>query len=208
MRHNLTLFTGTDDLLSHRARFVLAIKNVEAEIVEVDPANPPEELRKLNPYHSVPTIVSRELVLYSACVVTEYLDERYPHPPLMPVDPLSRARLRLSVLRMEHDWVPKVYAIQHGSDEQAAVARKQLAAEIAAAVPLFKASKYFLNPELSLADALVAPILWRLETLGVPLPNNSKPIEDYMAKVFKLPAWNKSLTEQERELRVWPKPVH
>lgn len=205
MRHNLTLFTGGDDLLSHRVRFVLAVKNVEHVRVEVDPASPPEELRQINPYHSIPTITEREIVLYSPCVITEYLDDRYPHPPMMPVDPLSRARLRLSMLRMEHDWVPKVHAIQYGSDEQAAVARRQLTALVASSVPLFRASKYFLNPELSLADALVAPILWRLEAMGVELPSNGKPIYDYMTKIFKMPAWQKSLTEQEKELRVWPR---
>lgn len=204
MRHSLTLFTGEDDLLSHRVRMVLAWKNVTHERVVVDPADPPEELRQINPYHSIPTIAERSVVLYAPCVVTEYLDERYPHPPMLPIDPLARARLRLTTLRMEHDWVPKIYAIQHGDEEQASIARKQLESLVASSVPLFRASKYFLNPELSLADALVAPILWRLESLGVELPQNSKPVVDYMTKVFKLPAWEKSMTEQEIKLRNWP----
>ena len=111
MRNALTLFSSTDCVLCHRVRLVLAAKGVTYDLIPVDPQSPPEDLIDLNPYHSVPTLVERELVLYAASVVTEYLDERYPHPPLMPVDPLSRARLRLAMLRLEHDWVPQVQAI-------------------------------------------------------------------------------------------------
>ena len=112
MRNTLTLFSSNDDVLCHRVRLVLAAKGVTFDLVPVDAQNPPEDLIHLNPYHSVPTLVERELVLYAASVVSEYLDERYPHPPLMPVDPLSRARLRLAMLRIEHDWVPQVQAIR------------------------------------------------------------------------------------------------
>ncbi len=119
MRNTLTLFSSNDDVLCHRVRLVLAAKGVTFDFVPVDPQNPPEDLIDLNPYHSVPTLVERELVLYAASVVSEYLDERYPHPPLMPVDPLSRARIRLAMLRIEHDWVPQVQAIQLGNKTQA-----------------------------------------------------------------------------------------
>src|SRR5690606_5193263 len=115
MRNALTLFSSVDDVLCHRVRLVLAAKGVTYDFIPVDPQNPPEDLIDLNPYHSVPTLVERDLVLYAASVVSEYLDERYPHPPLMPVDPLSRARLRLAMLRIEHDWVPQVQAIQLGN---------------------------------------------------------------------------------------------
>ncbi len=149
MRNTLTLFSSTDDVLCHRVRLVLAAKGVTYDLVAVDPQNPPEDLIDLNPYHSVPTLVERELVLYAASVVSEYLDERYPHPPLMPVDPLSRARLRLAMLRIEHDWVPQVQAIQLGNKTQAEAGRKRLKELLTASVPLFKASKFFLNPEMS-----------------------------------------------------------
>src|SRR3546814_10063132 len=122
----------------------------------------------------VPTLVERDLVLYAASVVSEYLDERYPHPPLMPVDPLSRARLRLAMLRLEHDWVPQVQAIQFGTKQQSEVGRKRLKELLTASVPLFKASKFFLNPEMSLADCAMAPIVWRLDALGVSLPKDRK----------------------------------
>ena len=115
IRNALTLFSSPDCVVCHRVRLVLAAKGVSYELVPVDTANPPEDLLDLNPYHSVPTLVDRDLVLYAASVVSEYLDERYPHPPLMPVDPLSRARLRLAMLRVEQEWVPHVQAIQNGS---------------------------------------------------------------------------------------------
>ena len=126
MRNTLTLFSSTDDVLCNRERLVLAAKGVTYDLVPVDAQNPPEDLIDLNPYHSVPTLVERDLVLYAASVVSEYLDERFPHPPLMPVDPLSRARLRLAMLRIEHDWVPQVQAIQLGNKAQAEAGRKRL----------------------------------------------------------------------------------
>ncbi len=204
MRNTLTLFSSTDDVLCHRVRLVLAAKGVSYDLVPVDPQEPPEDLIDLNPYHSVPTLVERDLVLYAASVVSEYLDERYPHPPLMPVDPLSRARLRLAMLRIEHDWVPLVQAIQLGSKAQAESARKRLKELLTASVPLFKASKFFLNPEMSLADCAMAPIVWRLDALGIGLPKDGKAIEDYGNRIFRNPGFVRSLTDQEKKLRDLP----
>src|SRR3546814_16015430 len=121
MRNALSLFSPIDDVLVPRGRLVLAAKGVTCDLIPGDPQKPPEDLIYLNPYHSVPTLVGRDLWLYAASVVSEYLDERYPHPPLMPVDPLSRARLRLAMLRLEHDWVPQVQAIQFGTKQQSEV---------------------------------------------------------------------------------------
>jgi len=204
MRNTLTLFSANDDVLCHRVRLVLAAKGVNYDLVPVDAQNPPEDLIDLNPYHSVPTLVERELVLYAASVVSEYLDERYPHPPLMPVDPLSRARLRLAMLRIEHDWVPQVQAIQLGNKTQSEAGRKRLKELVAQSVPLFKASKFFLNPEMSLADCAMAPIIWRLESLGVALPKDGKAIEDYGNRIFRNPGFIRSLTDQEKKLRELP----
>jgi len=204
MRNTLTLFSANDDVLCHRVRLVLAAKGVTYDLVPVDVQNPPEDLIDLNPYQSVPTLVERELVLYAASVVSEYLDERYPHPPLMPVDPLSRARLRLAMLRIEHDWVPQVQAIQLGNKSQAEAGRKRLKELVAQSVPLFKASKFFLNPEMSLADCAVAPIIWRLQSLGVGLPKDGKAIEDYGNRIFRSPGFIRSLTDQEKKLRELP----
>ena len=204
MRNALTLFSSVDDVLCHRVRLVLAAKGVTYDFIAVDPQNPPEDLIDLNPYHSVPTLVERELVLYAASVVSEYLDERYPHPPLMPVDPLSRARLRLAMLRIEHDWVPQVQAMQFGTKAQADAGRKRLRELLTASVPLFKASKFFLNPEMSLADCAMAPIIWRLQALDVPLPKDSKAIKDYGSRIFRNPGFVRSLTPQEKMLRELP----
>ncbi len=204
MRNALTLFSANDCVLCHRVRLVLAAKGVTYDLIEVDPQNPPEDLIDLNPYHSVPTLVERDLVLYAASVVSEYLDERYPHPPLMPVDPLSRARLRLATLRLEHDWVPQVQAIQLGTKSQADAGRKRLKELVTASVPLFKAFKFFLNTEMSLADCAMAPIIWRLPSLGVPLPKDGKALEDYGSRIFRNPGFARSLTEQERRLNELP----
>ena len=205
VRNNLTLFSGVDDVLSHRVRLVLAAKGVTYDFIPVDPTRPPEDLVDLNPYHSVPTLVERDLVLYAASVVSEYIDERYPHPPLMPIDPLSRARLRLATLRIEHDWVPQVQAMQLGGKAQADAAKKRLTELLVQSVPLFKASKFFLNPEMSLADCAMAPIVWRLQALEIPLPKDgAKAIEDYGNRIFRSPGFVRSLTPQERALRPLP----
>ncbi len=201
MRNALTLFSAVDDVVCHRVRLVLAAKGVTYDFIPVDPQSPPEDLIDLNPYHSVPTLVERDLVLYAASVVSEYLDERYPHPPLMPVEPLARARLRLAMLRIEHDWVPQVQAIQMGNKQQAEAGRKRLKELLAQSLPLFKAYKFFLNTEMSLADCAMAPIIWRLEALGVPLPRDGKVIEEYGNRIFRNPGFMRSLTEKEKTLR-------
>ena len=203
IRNALTLFSSPDCVVCHRVRLVLAAKGVSYELVPVDTANPPEDLLDLNPYHSVPTLVDRDLVLYAASVVSEYLDERYPHPPLMPVDPLSRARLRLAIVRIERDWLPFVEQIDAGG-RPAEAGRKRLKELLTASVPLFKASKFFLNPEMSLADCAMAPIIWRLPSLGVPLPKDGKVIEDYGNRIFRNPGFTRSLTDVERKLREMP----
>ena len=204
LRNALTLFSARDCVVCHRVRLVLAAKGVSYELAPVDPNNPPEDLIDLNPYHSVPTLVDRDLVLYAASVVSEYLDERYPHPPLMPIDPLSRARLRLAMLRIEHEWVPQIQAIQHGAKAQAETGRKRLKELLLASLPLFKASRFFLNPEMSLADCAMAPIVWRLPALGIALPKDAKAIEDYGQRIFRSSGFTRSLTPEERALGELP----
>lgn len=204
VRNALTLFSARDCVVCHRVRLVLAAKGVTYELVPVDPASPPEDLIDLNPYHSVPTLVDRDLVLYAASVVSEFLDERYPHPPLMPIDPIARARLRLAMLRLEHEWVPHVQAIQHGNKSQQEAARKRLKELLLASLPLFKASKFFLNTEMSLADCAMAPIIWRLDSLGIVLPKEAKLIDDYGQRIFRNPGFARSLTAEEKELRELP----
>jgi len=195
----LTLFTAPDDIQCHRARLVLAAKGVVYDRVEVQPGKPHEELQEINPYGDLPTLQDRDLILYEPDVICEYVDERYPHPPLMPVDPLSRARLRLACVRIERDWLPEVAAIRAGG-RAAETARKRLRDALMTALPLFKAAKFFLNAEMSLADCLVAPVVWRLPSLDVQLPKEGKPIVDYGERIFRSQGFARSLTTEERLL--------
>jgi len=196
----LTLYSASDDVQCHRVRLVLAAKGVVYDLEIVNPKSPPEDLLDLNPYNTVPTLVDRDLVLYDTGVICEYLDERYPHPPLMPVDPLSRARLRLASVRIERDWLPFVVQIEAGG-RPAENARKRLREALLSSLPLFKAAKFFLNPELSLADCALAPLIWRLPSLGVALPREAHVIIDYGERIFRNPGFTRSLTADERLLR-------
>jgi len=196
----LTLYSASDCVHCHRVRLVLAAKGVVYDLVTVNPRSPPEDLLDLNPYNSVPTLVDRDLVLYDTGVICEYLDERYPHPPLMPVDPLSRARLRLGIMRIERDWMTFIDQINAGG-RPAETARKRLREALLSSIPLFKAAKFFLNPELSLADCALAPLIWRLPTLGVVLPREAHVINDYGDRIFRNPGFTRSLTPEEKALR-------
>jgi RNA polymerase-associated protein len=179
---------------------VLAAKGVAYDFIGVNPQAPPEDLIDLNPYHSVPTLVDRDLVLYETGVICEYLDERYPHPPLMPVDPLSRARLRLAIVRIENDWLTLVDQIDAGG-KSADAARKTLRDELIKNAGAFKASKFFLSPEMSLADCALAPLIWRLDALGVQLPKEAHVIIDYGERIFRSQGFTRSLTPEEKLLR-------
>ncbi|MEO8810029.1 MAG: glutathione S-transferase N-terminal domain-containing protein [Rhodanobacter sp.] len=200
LRNALTLYTTADDIQCHRARLVLAAKGVNYDRVVVDPARLPEDLLDLNPYGSTPTLIDRDLTLFDTAVVCEYIDERYPHPPLMPIDPQSRARLRVAAVRIEKDWLSEIDTIRAGT-RTAEAARKRLREQLLSTVPLFKASKFFLNPEMSLVDCLVAPVIWRLPWLQVELGREGKPIVDYGERLFHSQGFARSMTEQEKAMR-------
>jgi RNA polymerase-associated protein len=195
----LTLYSAPDCVHCHRVRMTLAAKGVTYDHVIVDLDNPPEDLLDLNPYNSVPTLVDRDLVLYDTSVICEYLDERYPHPPLMPVDPLSRARLRLAIVRIENDWLTQVDEIEKGG-KAADAARKTLRDDLVKNASAFKASKFFLSPEISLADCALAPLVWRLGALGIQLPRDSQSILDYGERIFRSQGFARSLTGDEKSL--------
>ncbi|MEO8778952.1 MAG: glutathione S-transferase N-terminal domain-containing protein [Rhodanobacter sp.] len=200
LRNALTLYTTVDDIQCHRARLVLAAKAVSYDRVLVDHAQPPQDLIDLNPYASTPTLIDRDLTLFDAAVVCEYIDERYPHPPLMPIDPQSRARLRVAAVRIEKDWLPEVATIRAGG-RPADAARKRLREQLLSVLPLFKASNFFLNTEMSLADCLVAPVIWRLSWLGVELGREGKPIIDYGERLFHSQGFARSMTDDEKAMR-------
>lgn len=198
----MMLFSRPDCPHSHRVRLVLAEKNIHFEVVGVEAGRVPEDLIDLNPYQSVPTLVDRELVLYDPRVIMEYLDERFPHPPLMPVDPVARARFRLALFRIEQDWYSLVDQLEDDAGkQQSAKARKMLKESILASADVFSAMPFFLNDEFSLVDCSIAPILWRLPRYGVELPKQGRPIEKYAERIFKRRSFRASLTEIEREMR-------
>jgi RNA polymerase-associated protein len=186
----------------HRTRIVLAEKDITCETVDVDLNKLPEDLAELNPYNSVPTLVDRDLVLYDSRIIIEYLDERFPHPPLMPVDPVSRAKTRIALMRVEHDWFPLMHDILYKSEKVVTKARKELRESLIATAEVFKAKPYFLSDEFSLVDATIAPILWRLPALGIELPKEAKPVLAYADRIFKRKTFVESLTEAEREMRM------
>ena len=202
-RSVMTLFSKPTCIHSHRTRLVLAEKNINIEIVSVDGPDLPEDLMDLNPYHTVPTLVDRDLVLYDSRVIIEYLDERFPHPPLMPVDPVTRAQFRLALFRIETDWYQ--FAEQFDTDGERklpAKSRKLLRESILASVELFAAKQYFLSDEFSLVDCSIAPILWRLPVYGIDLGSQSEAIEAYMKRVFDRRSFQESLTELEQEMHL------
>ncbi len=201
-RSVMTLFSAPTDPWSHRTRIVLAEKGISIELVDVDAKRLPEDLLDLNPYHSVPTLVDRDLVLYDSRVIIEYLDERFPHPPLMPIDPVTRAQFRVALYRVERDWYGLAHDIEadpHG--KTAAHSRKVLCEAICASADVFRAKPFFLSDEFSLVDASIAPILWRLHSYGIELPVPAQPIVKYMNFIFARPAFRACLSPQEREMR-------
>ncbi len=201
-RSVMTLFSGTTDPWSHRTRLVLAEKGINIDFIDVDKGNLPEDLFDLNPYNSIPTLVDRELVLYDSRVIIEYLDERFPHPPLMPVDPVTRAQFRLALYRIERDWYSVVEDILKGGDRKSMVrACKVLQDSIVSSVEIFTSKRFFLSDEFSLVDCTIAPILWRLPILNVKLPTQAGKILEYMDNVFARQSFRDSLTELEEEMR-------
>ncbi|EKG36289.1 glutathione S-transferase N-terminal domain-containing protein [Pseudomonas syringae] len=201
--NRLACYSDPADHYSHRVRIVLAEKGVSAEIIEVVAGRHPPQLIEVNPYGSVPTLVDRDLALYESTVVMEYLDERYPHPPLLPVYPVARANSRLLIHRIQRDWCGLVDLIlDTRSKEPARVqARKELRESLAGVSPLFAEKAFFMSDELSLVDCCLLPILWRLPILGIELPRPAKPLLDYMERQFVREAFQTSLSAAEREMR-------
>jgi RNA polymerase-associated protein len=182
---------------------VLAEKNINIDIANVDGPDLPEDLMDLNPYHTVPTLVDRDLVLYDSRVIIEYLDERFPHPPLMPVDPVTRAQFRLALFRIETDWYRLAEEFDaDGERRLSSKSKKMLRESVLASTDLFSAKQYFLSEEFSLVDCTIAPVLWRLPIYGIDLGSRASSVEDYMKRVFERRSFQQSLTELEQEMRL------
>ncbi len=203
-RSTMAFFSDAGDHMCHRVRMVLAEKGVTVDVIDVDPANKPEELAEVNPYNSVPTLLDRDLVLYEANVIMEYLDERFPHPPLLPVYPVQRALSRLWITRIDKEWSPKVDLLMAGKGRETVLtkARKELRESLIAVAPIFAERPFFMNEEFSLVDCCVAPILWRLNEIDISLPERStRPLTKYMNTIFEREGFRGSLTETELEMR-------
>lgn len=201
-RSVIVLFSDSKSPSSHRVRLVAKEKDIPIEIIEVDVDNMPEDLLELNPYGTLPTLVDRELVLYDPQVIIEYLDERFPHPPLLAVDPISKARSRQMLRQIETEWYPLVDTITN-SDDQAAVkvARRNLQERLIQLIPAFEHKPYFMNDDYSLVDISMAVLLWRLPFLGIELPKSAKPIVDYAEKVLSREMFVESLSDDEIDMR-------
>lgn len=203
-RSSMTLFSDPMCQYSHRVRIVLAEKGVTVDIEDIDPKSVTEEILEANPYGTLPTLVDRDLALYESNVVMEYLDERFPHPPLLPVYPVARAESRLWIYRIERDWCVLIDQIKASPDgKKADAARKEFRESLVTIAGIFEEMPYFMSEEFTLVDCCLAPMLWRLPELGVSLPNNRhvKPLHEYMERLFERPSFQESLTDLEREIR-------
>ena len=204
-RSIMNLFSGPTCIHSHRTRIVLAEKNINIDIKSVKGPDLPEDLIDVNPYHNLPTLIDRDLVLYDSRVIIEYLDERFPHPPLLPVYPVARANCRTLMLRIDREWCPLIDTLIQGekSEKEMMKIREELLHEISSIAPTFKEFKFFMSDEFTLVDCCFAPILWRLPSVGIKLPINRhlKPLIDYQNSVFERPGFLDSLSSIERDLK-------
>lgn len=186
--------------MSHCARLVVHEKGVPADVEFFDPNEPPEDLLELNPNGSAPTFVERDLVLYDARIIMEYLDERFPHPALHQMDPVARANARMLIKRIDQEWYPLLEEVLVQGDKKAAKAKKQLKESLTAAAPVFEATPYFMSEEYSLIDCAMAPFLWRLHSIGIDITGLGKGITAYANRLFSRKAFQDSLSSQEREM--------
>ena len=201
----MILYSDRDDHYSQRVRIVLAEKDITAEIKESKPEETPEDILSISPYHKLPILVDRDLAIHDPSVMMEYLDERFPHPPLLPVYPVARANSRTLMLRTDREWCPIVDTLIAGElpEKELIKLREELLHEISSIAPTFKEFKYFMSDEFTLVDCCFAPILWRLPSIGIRLPVNRhlKPLIDYQKEIFKRPGFLDSLSSLERDLK-------
>ena len=197
-RSAILLFSFPDCLHSHRSRLVIKEKEISAELHEIDISNISEEIKSISPYDDFPTLVDRDLVLQNSRVIIEYLDERFPHPPLLPVDPVARAKFRLALDRIEHQWYPEFNnAYQNGALEDSF--KEKIKSYFLEIVPLISDS-YFMSEDFGLVDCSLAPLLWRIKCLGLEITENKKIIDDYSERIFNRESFQASLTETERDM--------
>jgi RNA polymerase-associated protein len=197
------LFSGNTCIRSHQVRFVLREKGITTDIQNIDGKKIPEDLIAINPYASIPTLTDRELVIYDSRVIIEYLDERYPHPPLMPVSPVDRAKIRLALVSLESDIVSNAIELDGalGTKNENSL-RKKLKSMLNSSLDLFSENNHFLNDDFTVIDCVLAPILWRLGYFGISLGSEHKAITNYMERVFSRETFQNSLSEDEEEMHL------
>ena len=203
-RSSMTLFSDPNSHYSHRVRIVLAEKGVTVDIEDFDSKSVNQEILEANPYGTLPTLVDRDLALYESKVIMEYLDERFPHPPLLPVYPVARAQIRLWIYRIENDWCKLVDTIiANPETKKSQAARKEFNESIVSISDIFTEMPFFMSEEFTLVDCCLAPILWRLPKLDISLPSTrqTKPLMEYIDRLFERESFQESLTDQEREIR-------
>jgi len=197
----MTLYSGSTCPYSHRCRIVLFEKDMDFEVIDVDMHNKPEEIASISPSGKVPVLVERDLVLTESNIINEYIDERFPHPQLMPPDPVMRARARLVLFNFEHDLFTHVNTLESTSSKLADKARQEIRDSLTQLTPILTRQKYLMNDEFSMLDVALAPLLWRLEHYGIELPKMAAPVLKYRERLFSRPAFISALTPTEKAFR-------
>ncbi len=197
----MTLYSGTTDPYSHRCRFVLFEKGMDFQVIDVDVFNKPEDLAVMNPYNKVPVLVERDLILYEANIINEYIDERFPHPQLMPADPVMRARARLFLHRFEQELFCHIEGLESGVAKTVEKARIAVRENLTQIAPVFAKQKYMLGDEFSMLDVAIAPLLWRLDHYGIQLDKDAAPLMKYAERLFSRPAYSEAMTPSEKAMR-------
>jgi RNA polymerase-associated protein len=197
----MTLYSGTADPFSHCCRIVLYEKGMDFQVIDVDLHNKPEDLAVINPYNKVPVLIERDLILYETNIINEYIDERFPHPQLMPPDPVMRARVRLFLSGFEQDLFAHVRAIEGGAQRSAEKARDAIRDNLTKIAPIFVKQKYMMNDEFTMLDVTIAPLLWRLEHYGIVLPKPAAPLLKYGERLFTRQAFGEAMTPTEKAMR-------
>ena len=201
----MVLYSGTTCPFSQRCRLVLFEKGMDFEVRDVDLFNKPEDISTMNPYGQVPILVERELILYESNIINEYIDERFPHPQLMPADPLMRARARLMLFNFEKELFVHVHVLESerakANDKSHDKARDEIRDRLTTLAPLFLKNKYMLGDEFSMLDVAIAPLLWRLDHYGIELSKTAAPLMKYAERIFSRPAYIEALTPSEKVMR-------
>ena len=197
----MQLYSGTTCPFSHRCRFVLYEKGMDFQVIDVDMYNKPEDIAVMNPYNRLPVLVERDLILYESNIINEYIDEHFPHPQLMPADPVMRARARLMLYNMEVELFSQIEALESGKEKQVERSRQHVTDRLIELAPAFTKTKYMLGDDFTMLDVAIAPFLWRLDRYGIKLGKTAAPLMKYAERIFSRLAFIEALTPSEKVMR-------